>query len=165
MTESMTDSMTPPIEARTHTSAPQTQRPAESDRLTLLLLRTARTVETRLESALVRHGLSMAKIGVLRALAAADEPLPLTRLAERICCVKSNVTQLVDRLETELLVTRIDDPADRRCVRAAITDAGRHEFELGSATIDAEEQELADTLGRADYDRLHDALVALREKA
>ena len=30
-----------------------------------------------------------------------DEPLPLSQLAERCSCVRSNITQLVDRLEAD----------------------------------------------------------------
>ena len=55
----------------------------------------------RLENELAAAGLSMAKVGVLRILAGAEEPMPLSELAEHSRCVRSNMTQLVDRLETE----------------------------------------------------------------
>ena len=62
--------------------------------LTLLLLDAARAVEARAEGALAEIGLSLAKLGALRHLVLAAEPLTLSQLAERHCCGKSNVTQL-----------------------------------------------------------------------
>ena len=48
-------------------------------------------------------------------------PISLSELAEKLTCVRSNVTQLVDRLEADGLAKRADDPADRRAVRAKVT--------------------------------------------
>jgi DNA-binding MarR family transcriptional regulator len=93
--------------------------------LTLLLLDAARAVEARVEHALAEEGLSLAKLGALRHLALADEPLTLTQLAERHCCGRSNVTALIDRLEADGLVERTIDPSDRRNQRAALKIAGR----------------------------------------
>jgi DNA-binding MarR family transcriptional regulator len=39
-----------------------------------------------------------------------------------MACVRSNITQLIDRMQAEGLVRRIPDPQDRRSVRAALTD-------------------------------------------
>ncbi len=78
----------------------------------------------RVEGELVDLGLSLAKVGILRQLVLADEPLPLSVLAERIGCVKSNVSQLIDRMVADGLVARLPDPADRRLVRATVTPAG-----------------------------------------
>ena len=86
-------------------------------------------VEARLEASLEPLGLSLAKFGALAQLAAAGEPLPLSTLAERRACVRSNITQLVDRLEADGLVKRSDDPRDRRSVRAELTDEGRARYD------------------------------------
>ena len=82
------------------------------------------TIQHRLDDALEPIGLSLAKFGVLAKLATADEPLPLRTLAERCACVRSNITQLVDRLESEGLVTRTVDPRDRRSVLAIMLVSG-----------------------------------------
>jgi DNA-binding MarR family transcriptional regulator len=58
--------------------------------------------------------------------------LPLGELAGRLSCVKSNVTQLIDRLEADGLVSRTADPNDRRSRLAVLTAAGRKAFEEGS---------------------------------
>lgn len=90
-----------------------------------LLLGAVHELEARLEAALGGVGLSLGKFNVLSKLAAAGEPLPLGALADLCSCVKSNITQLIDRLETDALVERVPDPSDRRTVRAALTPAGR----------------------------------------
>jgi len=90
-----------------------------------LLLGVAHEVEARLEGALAPSGLSLAKFRLLSKLVDAGEPVPLGCLADRCSCVRSNMTQLVDRLESERLVERLNDPKDRRSVLAAITGEGR----------------------------------------
>ena len=65
------------------------------------LLHAAQAVGDQLESALNEHGLSMAKQSALSKLAEAGEPLTLSELAARLSCVRSNITQLVDRLEAD----------------------------------------------------------------
>ena len=60
---------------------------------------TLHLIAGRLEAALEPLGLSLAKFGVLSKLVASQEPLPLRLLAEQCACVRSNITQLVDRLE------------------------------------------------------------------
>src|SRR3954466_14379230 len=103
--------------------------------LTLLLLDAARAVEARAEGALGEIGLSLAKLGALRHLVLATEPLTLSQLAERHCCGKSNVTQLVDRLEGDGLVARESDPDDRRTIRATVTPAGRAAYERAALIL------------------------------
>ncbi|HEY0808519.1 MAG TPA: MarR family transcriptional regulator, partial [Longimicrobiales bacterium] len=106
-------------------------------------------------------GLSLAKLGALRHLAEANEPLPLGQLAERIACVKSNVTQLVDRLEADELVRRVPDPSDRRSVRAEITDEGRNRYEQGLQALETAENEVISELAFEDREELHRLLDRL----
>src|SRR6478672_12726831 len=108
----------------------------------------AHEVEGKLEGALGAIGLSLAKLNVLKALADTDEPLPLSHLADRCCCVRSNITQLVDRLEADRLVERLNDPSDRRSVRAALTPAGRERH--------AEGVQIVEETGRAVFASLND---------
>src|SRR6186713_1650672 len=89
------------------------------------VLHTSSVLEGRVEAKLSEIGLSLAKLAALHRLSEAGESLPLGQLAERLSCVKSNVTQLVDRLEADGLVTRAFDPNDRRSRLAVITEAGR----------------------------------------
>ncbi len=100
-----------------------------------LLLSTAREVESRIESALDAVGLSLAKLNVLSRLVEAGDPVPLGSLAEKCSCVRSNMTQLIDRLEEERLVERLNDPKDRRSVRAALTASGRERHAAGAKVL------------------------------
>jgi DNA-binding MarR family transcriptional regulator len=51
--------------------------------------------------------------------------------------VRSNITQLVDRLEAEALVERVDDPHDRRVIRAQLTPLGKERYAEGVKVVDA----------------------------
>ena len=119
-------------------------------------------VEDRFEHALEPLGLSLAKFGALSRLAAAGEPLPLGTLAERCACVRSNITQLIDRLEAEGLVARSDDPRDRRSIRAGLTPEGRRRQAAGLRALEAAEKELLSRLPRTQRDLFLQLLEGLR---
>src|SRR5436189_6111771 len=105
---------------------------AETERTGLFaVLHASGVLESRVESRLSEVGLSLAKLAALHHLAGAGESLPLGQLAERLSCVKSNVTQLVDRLEADGLVSRAADPNDRRSRLAVLTAAGRKAYTKG----------------------------------
>jgi DNA-binding MarR family transcriptional regulator len=118
-------------------------------------------VHERLEDALEPIGLSTAKFGVLARLATADGPLPLSTLAERCACVRSNITQLVDRLEAERLVVRASDPRDRRSTKAELTAAGRRRYEDGRKKLEAVERKVFAGLPGAERGELLRLLEAL----
>ncbi|HEY4303283.1 MAG TPA: MarR family transcriptional regulator [Gemmatimonadaceae bacterium] len=95
------------------------------DKSIFALLEAAHALEAKVEAALERAGLSSPKYSVLSALVASQRPLSLSELANELSCVRSNMTQLVDRLESDGLVRRVHCPNDRRLVHAEITDEGR----------------------------------------
>jgi DNA-binding MarR family transcriptional regulator len=99
------------------------------------LIRAAHLLEDRLEAALGTVGLSSPKFSVLSELVGAGNPLTLSDLAARLSCVRSNITQLVDRLETDGLVRRTDDPQDRRSILAELTPLGREKQAAGAALV------------------------------
>jgi DNA-binding MarR family transcriptional regulator len=113
------------------------------------MLHTAAAVRDEVETKLSAIGLSGAKFAALKALSDAGEVLPLSQLAGRLSCVKSNVTQLVDRLETEGLVARKADPQDRRTRLAELTAAGRTAVAKGTRVMQGAEQSV---LGRLTAD-------------
>jgi DNA-binding MarR family transcriptional regulator len=124
------------------------------------LERAGHLVDDRLEAALADHGLSVAKMAVLNELARAEGALPLGGLAERLTCARSNITQLVDRLEAESLVRRVPAPGDRRSIHAQLTEAGRERWVAGAATMARVE---ADLLTRLSADE-RVALAALLDR-
>jgi DNA-binding MarR family transcriptional regulator len=134
----------------------------KDDPVIRLFLQTAQAIEERLETALVGVDLSVAKYSALKQLAAADEPLSLSDMAARLVCVRSNVSQLVDRLEADGLVRRVEDPRDRRCVRAALTDLGRERQAAGERRLESVRDQIVETLSEVDRGALERALERLR---
>ena len=112
------------------------------------LLHTAHTAQAEVESKLSAVGLSLPKLFALKALLDAGDSLPLGQLAERLSCVKSNITQLVDRLEADGFVARKADPGDRRTRLAALTAAGRKACKEGARIQQETERDLLTTLTR-----------------
>ena len=102
----------------------QTQRP---DALTLEVVGLIGDVVARyhadFDEAATRHTLTGAQARLLSLLSL--EPLPMRKLAQKLKCEPSNVTGIVDRLESRGLVERRPDPADRRVKLAATTEEGR----------------------------------------
>jgi len=142
--------------------APAPATASASDEILFSLLDVAHALEQRLDEALAGVGLSMAKFGVLSQLAEAGEPVTLSDLAEGSCCVRSNMTQLIDRLEVDGLVRRIDDPVDRRVVRAALTPLGTKRQTEGARQIDRVQAEFAASLAESDRKALKRVLATLR---
>ena len=93
------------------------------------LIHGAGAVQEFVESRLAAVDLSLPKLAALHRLMESGGSMPLGQLAERLACVKSNVTQLVDRLEADGLVDRAPDPNDRRSRLAVITLKGKQAFE------------------------------------
>jgi DNA-binding MarR family transcriptional regulator len=116
----------------------------------LALIHAAGAVESYLDSKLSAVGLSLPKLAALDRLTKAGGSLPLGQLAERLACVKSNVTQLVDRLDADGLVTREPDPNDRRSRLAVMTHAGREAYDRGVRVRQDAEQHLFSKLSSED---------------
>jgi len=132
------------------------------DPIFFMLLDAGRAQFTRLEEALKSVGLSAAKYKVLSQIAKSKEPVPLRLLAEEQQCVASNVTTLVDRLETDGLVQRVDDPADRRSKRAELTELGREKAEDGARVVAEVEAAFAESLGPTERLALAKVLSSLK---
>jgi DNA-binding MarR family transcriptional regulator len=126
------------------------------------ILHASNVLEGRMEAKLSEVGLSLPKLAALDRLSQAGESLPLGQLAERLSCVKSNVTQLIDRLEADGLVNRTADPNDRRSRLAVLTDAGRKAYAKGRQIQENAERELFSTLTPGESASLHAILEKLK---
>lgn len=97
-----------------------------TDPLTLEVVELIGTVVARYyeeyEEAAAAHSLTGAQARVLGLLSL--EPMPMRRIAQKLKCEPSNITGIIDRLETRGLVERRPDPADRRVKLAAPTETG-----------------------------------------
>jgi MarR family 2-MHQ and catechol resistance regulon transcriptional repressor len=127
-----------------------------------VFLRTAHAIERRLEEALETVELSAPKYSALTKLVQEEEPLALSELAARMTCVRSNITQLVDRLEADGLVRRVEDPRDRRSVRAALTPLGRERQAAGAELMKKLHEEVEEKLSGIDRGTLVRALSLLQ---
>jgi len=126
------------------------------------LLHAASSVESFVESKLSSVGLSIPKLAALNRLVEAGDSLPLGQLADRLACVKSNVTQLIDRLEADGLVTRAPDPGDRRSRLAVITEQGRKAYTEGARIKRTAEEQLFSVLSVDDAARLGEIFEKLQ---
>jgi DNA-binding MarR family transcriptional regulator len=133
-----------------------------TDNVIFLLVQIGHLLEAHLEEALEEADLSLAKMGALSKLVEEGEPLTLSDLAARLTCVRSNITQLVDRLEADGLVKREEDPTDRRGVRAALTGLGRERQVLGAQKIRDVQNRLTKPLSILDERKLNNLLSNLR---
>ena len=122
------------------------------------MLGAAHAVEAEVEAKLNAIGLSAAKLAALRALDEAGESLPLSELAGRLSCVKSNITQLVDRLESDGFVARTPAPNDRRTTLAALTRAGRQAVKDGVRAFETAEREVLGRLSPGEVRQLRSLL-------
>lgn len=114
----------------------------------LALLHSANEAQAKVEAKLATVALSLPKLLALQALVDAGEPLPLGQWADRLSCVKSNITQLADRLEADGFVARQPDPRDRRTRLAALTAAGRKACKEGTRIQQQTERDLLSRLSR-----------------
>jgi DNA-binding MarR family transcriptional regulator len=135
---------------------------SSSDKTIFLLLHAAAALEGKVEAALEAVGLSMAKYSVVSELVSAGEPLSLSDLAARLSCVRSNMTQLMDRLEADGLVRRVDCPNDRRAVKASITGEGRKRQAAGAEAVARLHEEFAANVADDDRAALGRLLTALK---
>lgn len=125
------------------------------------LMQAGKQTEMRLDDALSPVGLSAAKWNALRHLVDAGGQLMLSQLAARLSCVKSNATQLVDRLEAEKLVCRLPDTTDRRSIRAEITPQGRRAYAQGRKIVSAFEEQILGTFAPPEQLALRQMLARL----
>ena len=135
---------------------------AGADQVMFSLIQVGHAMEERLERALAEVGLSGPKFGALSHLVQAGEPISLSECATRMTCVRSNITQLMDRLEADGFVRRVEDPNDRRAVRAAVTPLGLERQAAGAKQVEKVKQDLANTLAGVDQSALAKVLAAIK---
>ena len=132
-----------------------------AEAVTYALIHAAHNIELQFEEALAPVDLSGPKLAALSVIVAEGQPISLRELASKLSCVRSNITQLVDRLEKQGLVKRTDDPIDRRGVRAELTALGRARYEAGVKAASKVHDTIAKKLSAADLSALERVLKAL----
>jgi DNA-binding MarR family transcriptional regulator len=98
-------------------------------RLWLRLLTCTQLIERRVRSRLrERFATTLPRFDLMAQLARHPEGLKMNELSRLLMVTGGNVTAIVDQLEGERLVERLDEPADRRAFRIRLTKAGERSF-------------------------------------
>jgi DNA-binding MarR family transcriptional regulator len=92
-----------------------------------------------------------------------EEPLPMSALADRLFCDASNVTGIVDRLESRGLVERGSAEGDRRVKALTLTNDGVALREQVMAVMNEPPDAIA-SLSAADQRALRDILARAVER-
>jgi DNA-binding MarR family transcriptional regulator len=145
---------------------PHEPPPSKADTIaqTLRRLRGASAlVDRAVARALEPHGLTTAQYEVLKVMAQAeDEALGCSELGKRLAGPSPDVTRLLNRLETVLLVSRIRDENDRRVVHTKITEKGREVLSLASPAVQNAEARALTGLADGDREQLARLLASLQ---
>jgi DNA-binding MarR family transcriptional regulator len=129
------------------------------------IMRLQQVFLARADAELRPLALTFARYEVLMLLCFSSQgSLPLGKIGERLQVNPASVTNAVDRLEAQGLVTRQPNPDDGRGTLAAITDAGRRLADR--ATVAMNDRVFSDVgLDEADLAELFGALSRLRRAA
>jgi DNA-binding MarR family transcriptional regulator len=111
-----------------------------------------------------QHQLSSGRLGVMFRLMRCGDTA-LGDLAEGLDSTPRNITGLVDHLERDGLVERVPDAADRRSVRARLTEKGRTTISSIWQEGMAHQYALAADLSREDLAQLRHLCLTLVESA
>ena len=139
-------------------SASAPTAPTRADLLALLAVITTAQWQD-FGAAATRHGLTAMQAKVLSQLD--NGPLPMRAIAERLVCDASNITGIVDRLESHGFVHREVSPSDRRVKNVVTTDSGRDTIRRVRAEMRATHGAL-DALGEAERASLYGMLDRMR---
>ena len=88
-------------------------------------------------------------------------PIDQLRLAEKLGVDRTNVGDVLDRLEKRGLVSRCANPADRRMRLVTITESGTEFVRTNYAAMQRAQARLLEPLNEADRSLLHDLLTRL----
>jgi DNA-binding MarR family transcriptional regulator len=89
----------------------------------------------------------------------------MNELSRRLMVTGGNVTAIVDQLEKEGLVERLDEPADRRAFRIRLTRTGQRAFADMARAHEEWVVELLAGLSRREQDELLRLLARVKENA
>jgi DNA-binding MarR family transcriptional regulator len=126
------------------------------------IMRAQQIVLAAVDDALKPFDLTFARYEALVLLTFSQRgSLPLGKMGERLMIHPTSVTNIVDRLEAQGLVRRVDHPTDRRTTLCEITPAGRARVAKATAAVTAVDLGIAGLSAR-EVDTLTDLLGKLR---
>ena len=93
------------------------------------------------------------------------EGLKMNALSRLLMVTGGNVTAIVDQLEKEGLVERLEEPADRRAFRIRLTKAGERSFAEMARAHEAWVVDMLGALSRREHEELLKLLAKLKASA
>jgi DNA-binding MarR family transcriptional regulator len=121
-----------------------------------------RVVRSRLRS---RFGTTLPRFDLMAQLERHPEGVKMNELSRLLMVTGGNVTAIVDQLEKEGLVERVDQPADRRAFLIQLTRAGERGFAEMAREHEAWVVGLLEGMSRREQDELLRLLAKVKQHA
>jgi DNA-binding MarR family transcriptional regulator len=121
-----------------------------------------RVVRSRLRE---QFATTLPRFDLMAQLQRHPEGLKMNELSRLLMVTGGNVTAIVDQLETEGLVERIDEPLDRRAWRIRLTGAGKKTFGEMARAHEEWVVELLAGLTRREHDEMLRLLAKVKQHA
>jgi len=135
-------------------------------RIWLRLLTCTQLIERRVRSGLREEfATTLPRFDLMAQLERHREGLKMNELSRLLMVTGGNITAIVDQLEKEGQVERLDDSADRRAFRIRLTRAGEKSFTEMARAHEQWVVELLAGLTRKEHDELLKLLAKLKQHA
>jgi DNA-binding MarR family transcriptional regulator len=135
-------------------------------RIWLRLLTCTQLIERRVRSGLREEfGTTLPRFDLMAQLERHRDGLKMNELSRLLMVTGGNITAIVDQLEKEGLVERLDDSADRRAWLIRLTAAGEKSFTEMARAHEQWVVELLAGLTRKEHDELLKLLAKLKQHA
>ena len=135
-------------------------------RIWLRLLTCTQLIERRVRSGLREEfATTLPRFDLMAQLERHPEGLKMNELSRLLMVTGGNITAIVDQLEKEGQVERLDDSADRRAFRIRLTRAGEKSFTEMARAHEQWVVELLAGLTRKEHDELLKLLAKLKQHA
>ncbi len=135
-------------------------------RIWLRLLTCTQLIEKRVRAGLrEQFGTTLPRFDLMAQLERHPEGLKMNELSRMLMVTGGNVTAIVDQLEKEGLVERLDEPADRRAFRIRLTRAGEKTFTDMARAHEEWVVELLAGLSRREHEELLKLLAKVKSHA
>jgi len=133
-------------------------------RIWLRLLTCTQLIERQVRSRLrERFGSTLPRFDLMAQLERHRDGLKMNELSRLLMVTGGNITAIVDQLETEGLVERLDHAEDRRAFRIRLTRAGERSFGEMAAAHEGWVVELLAGLSRREQDELLKLLAKVKQ--
>lgn len=158
--------MTAPAEPRVDRESIARQDDHRALRVWLRLLTCTQLIERTVRSRLrERFNTTLPRFDLMAQLERHPEGLKMNALSRLLMVTGGNVTAIVDQLEKEGLVERLDEPEDRRAFRIRLTRAGERSFADMARAHEEWIVELFGGLSRREHEELLKLLARVKTSA